>query len=55
MNFPIRKAELITEYPQELRDGLTKPFKAVYLNAQAYIVEYETVQDVLDEQPTWKN
>ncbi|QER40132.1 PhzF family phenazine biosynthesis protein [Acinetobacter suaedae] len=51
MNFPIRRAELITDYPQVLRDGLTKPFKAVYLNAQAYIVEYETVQDVLDEQP----
>jgi len=51
MNFPIRKAELVTEYPEALREGLSKPFKAVYLNAQAYIVEYETVQDVLDEQP----
>lgn len=51
MNFPIRKAELVSEYPQALRDGLTKPFKAVYRNAQAYIVEYETVQDVLDERP----
>lgn len=51
MNFPIRRAELVTEYPQELREGLTKPFKAVYRNVQAYIVEYETVQDVLDEQP----
>ncbi len=51
MNFPIRKAEQVSDYPQALRDGLTKPFKAVYLNAQAYIVEYESVQDVLDEQP----
>ncbi|ENX36342.1 hypothetical protein F889_00504 [Acinetobacter colistiniresistens] len=51
MNFPIRKAELVSDFPQELREGLTKPFKAVYRNAQAYIVEYETVQDVLDEQP----
>mgnify|MGYP003602336202 FL=1 len=54
MNFPIRKAELVSEYPQELRDGLTKPFKAVYLNAQAYIVEYETVDDVLNEQPNFE-
>ncbi|MCH7315378.1 PhzF family phenazine biosynthesis protein [Acinetobacter sp. ANC 3882] len=51
MNFPIRKAELVSEYPQVLREGLTKPFRAVYRNAQAYIVEYESVQDVLDEQP----
>lgn len=54
MNFPIRKAKLVSEYPQELRDGLTKPFKAVYLNGQAYIVEYETVADVLNEQPDFE-
>lgn len=51
MNFPIRRAERIDNYPQLLREGLTKPFKAVYLSPQAYIVEYESVQDVLDEQP----
>ncbi len=54
MNFPIRKAELVSDYPQQLREGLSKPFKAVYLNAQAYIVEYESVQDVLDEQPDFE-
>lgn len=51
MNFPIRRAQLVTEYPDVLRQALTKPFKEVYLNAQAYIVVYNTVQDVLDEQP----
>lgn len=51
MNFPQRRASLVTEYPDELRQALTKPFKHVYLNTQAYIVEYESVQDVLDEQP----
>lgn len=51
MNFPIRRAEQIDEYPAELREGLSKPFKAVYLSPQAYIVEYASVQDVLDEQP----
>jgi PhzF family phenazine biosynthesis protein len=51
MNFPIRRAALVSDYPSELREGLTKPFKAVYRNPQAYIIEYETVQDVLDEQP----
>lgn len=51
MNFPIRRAQLVMEYPDILRQALTKPFKEVYLNAQAYIVVYNTVQDVLDEQP----
>lgn len=51
MNFPVRRAELIADYPTILNDALSKPFKAVYLNAQAYIVEYYSVQDVLDETP----
>lgn len=51
MNFPIRKAHQVEDYPAVLREALTKPFKAVYQNDYAYIVEYESVQDVLDEQP----
>lgn len=52
MNFPIRLwAELITEIPTALRQALTQPFKAVYLNAQAYIVLYESVEAVLAESP----
>ncbi len=51
MNFPIRRAQRVTEVPEVLRQALTKPFKAVYLNPQAYIVVYESVQDVLDESP----
>ena len=51
MDFPIRKAQQVEDYPAILRQALTKPFKAVYQNIQAYIVEYESVQDVLDEQP----
>jgi len=51
MDFPIRKAQPVEDYPTVLREALTKPFKAVYQNVQAYIVEYESVQDVLDEQP----
>ena len=27
MNFPIRQPELITEYPEALRQALTKPLK----------------------------
>lgn len=51
MNFPIRAAQQVEDYPDILRQALTKPFKNVYINAQAYIVEYESVQDVLNEQP----
>lgn len=51
MNFPQLIAQPITEYPSLLQQALTKPFKAVYRNAQAYIIEYHSVQDVLQEQP----
>ena len=51
MNFPIRRAEKVEDYPELLTQALSKPFKNVYLNQQAFIVEYESVQDVLDEQP----
>lgn len=54
MNFPMRRAQAVQDYPELLRQALTKPFKQVYLNAQAYIVEYESVQDVLDEQPDFE-
>lgn len=51
MNFPVRRPVLVDEYPAVLRAALTKTFKNVYLNEQAYIIEYESVQDVLDETP----
>ncbi|WP_130803061.1 PhzF family phenazine biosynthesis protein [Acinetobacter ihumii] len=51
MNFPIRRAQKLSEYPAILDEALSKPFKAVYANPQAYIIEYHSVQDVLDEQP----
>ena len=51
MNFPVRRAQRLSEYPAILDEAFHKPIKAVYLNPQAYIVEYESVQDVLDEQP----
>lgn len=54
MNFPVRRAEPVAEYPEALRQALSKPFKQVYLNAQGYIVEYESVQDVLDEMPDFE-
>ncbi|OTG82768.1 phenazine biosynthesis protein PhzF [Acinetobacter sp. ANC 5054] len=54
MNFPVRKATLVTEYPDELTQALSQPFKNVYLNAQAYIVEYASAQQVLDEKPNFE-
>ncbi len=43
MNFPVRPAQKLDDYPAILDEALQKPFKAVYQNAQAYIVEYESV------------
>lgn len=51
MDFPVRRAEKISEYPEVLKQALSYPFKNVYLNAQAYIVEYEAAKHVLAEQP----
>ena len=51
MNFPILKAHKLEKYPEILNRALTKPFKNVYLNEQAYIIEYHTEQDVYDEVP----
>lgn len=51
MNFPIRRAKKLEKYPELLDQAFTKPFKNVYLNEQAYIIEYENVQDVLNEKP----
>lgn len=51
MNFPILKAHPLLDYPKTLESAFNIPFKAVYLNDQAYVVEYENAQQVLDVQP----
>lgn len=51
MNFPIQRAKKIEHYPEILKQILSKPFNNVYLNRQAYIVEYSNSQDVIDEMP----
>ncbi|MHA3050139.1 PhzF family phenazine biosynthesis protein [Acinetobacter sp. ANC 4641] len=48
MNFPIRKPEYLKEYPEILNEALNKPIQAVYVNPQAYVIELESAQDVLD-------
>lgn len=48
MNFPIRKPEYLEEYPEILNEALNKPIQAVYVNPQAYVIELESAQDVLD-------
>lgn len=54
MNFPIRRAKKVESYPDLLNQAFTKPFKNVYLNEQAYILEYENYQDILDEKPNFE-
>ncbi|MEB3754079.1 PhzF family phenazine biosynthesis protein [Acinetobacter sp. MD2(2019)] len=54
MNFPIRRAEKLNEYPALLMEALSKPIQAVYVNQQAYIVEYASVDDVMNESPNFE-
>ena len=51
MNFPIRQAQEVQDYPELLQQALHFPIQRVYLNAQAYIVEYANVQQVQMETP----
>ncbi|CEI50715.1 PhzF family phenazine biosynthesis protein [Acinetobacter bereziniae] len=55
MNFPIRRPQKVTEYPELLNHVIDKPFKEVYLNAQAYILVCDSAQDVMDAQANLVN
>lgn len=55
MNFPIRRPQKVTEYPELLNHVIDKPFKEVYLNAQAYILVCDSAQDVIDAQANLVN
>ncbi|MBJ9954909.1 MULTISPECIES: PhzF family phenazine biosynthesis protein [unclassified Acinetobacter] len=55
MNFPLRTPQKVSEYPELLNHVIDKPFKEVYLNAQAYILVCESAQDVIDAQPNLIN
>ncbi|WP_111892751.1 PhzF family phenazine biosynthesis protein [Acinetobacter sp. MB5] len=48
MNFPIRRLEQLEEYPEIFNEALNKPIQAVYSNAQAYVIELGSAQDVMD-------
>ena len=53
MNFPIRRASQVAEYPELLNEVIDKPIKAVYLNQQAYILVCESEQDVISARPNF--
>jgi PhzF family phenazine biosynthesis protein len=55
MNFPIRRPQKVMEYPELLNHVIDKPFKEVYLNAQAYILVCHSAQDVIDAQANLVN
>lgn len=54
MDFPIRAPEPLPDYPQALQDALDLPFKAVYINPQAYIVEYEHADQIRSLKPNFE-
>ncbi len=51
MNFPIRKPQRVEDYPELLNQVIDRPFSAVYLNQQAYILICNSEQDVIQAQP----
>ncbi|OTG81615.1 PhzF family phenazine biosynthesis protein [Acinetobacter sp. ANC 4648] len=55
MNFPIRRASQVLEYPELLNEVIDKPIKAVYVNQQAFILICESEQDVITAQPNLVN
>lgn len=51
MEFPVRQPTVLEEIPQGLVEALGTPFKTLYVNDQAYVVEYEHAEQVLELQP----
>lgn len=51
MNFPIRKAQRLSSYPEELNHVIDRPFSEVYVNEQAFILVLENEQDVIGAIP----
>ena len=51
MNFPIRKAQRLSSYPEELNHVIDRPFSEVYVNEQAFILVLENEQDVIGALP----
>lgn len=51
MNFPIRPAEKLEHYPALLEQATDRPFKEVYINAQAFILVCHSAQDVVNATP----
>lgn len=51
MNFPLRAPVLSREVPEQLSRALSQPLHEVYVNAQAFIVVYDSAAQVMAEQP----
>lgn len=54
MNFPVQFPERIEVIPERLHQALNADVREVYINPQAYIVVYPTVESVLNEQPNFE-
>lgn len=53
MNFPIRAAEPLFDYPELLNQVINQPFEEVYVNAQAFILVLKSAQAVKDAIPNF--
>ncbi|WP_445117084.1 PhzF family phenazine biosynthesis protein [Acinetobacter sp. WZC-1] len=55
MNFPVRKATRLMQYPALLNDVVDCPIKEVYQNEQAFILVCESETDVIQARPNLAN
>ncbi len=51
MNFPIRTAQKLNDYPELLNQVIDQPIQEVYRNAQAFILVCESEQQVIQAKP----
>ncbi len=54
MNLPVQIPEPLVEIPELLKEALSQECSEVFINPQAYIVIYPTVESILNEQPNFE-
>ncbi|AOA58951.1 PhzF family phenazine biosynthesis protein [Acinetobacter larvae] len=54
MDFPIRQAEVLLDYPAQIHQAIDREILGVYINAQAYILLCASAQDVRDATPNFE-
>ncbi len=54
MNLPVQIPERLIEIPELLKEALSQECSEVFINPQAYIVIYPSVESILNERPNFE-